>query len=74
MKQRKIILSIQYQKKCNYLIHNEKSYINYFIPYKPKKKILSPFIEFNQKKNNNHISKKNNIFIYKINNNNFIPF
>ena len=34
IKQRKIILSIQYQKKLNYLIQNEKGYINSFIPYK----------------------------------------
>ena len=75
IKQRKIILSIQYQKKLNYLIHNEKGYINSFIPYKPKKQKEYPLIEFNQPiKQINQISinnsKNNNIFIWKINNNN----
>ena len=76
IKQKKIILSIQYQKKLNYLIHNEKGYINSFIPYKPKKQNKYPFIEFIQKikQINSNNPKNNNIFISKINNNNFIPF
>ena len=37
IKQRKIILSIQYDKKLNYLIHFEKGDEHLFIPYDAKK-------------------------------------
>ena len=70
LKQKKIILSIHYQKRFNYVVHNKNGYINSFIPYKPKKESIYPFIEFYLKMNND--SKNNNIFIWKTNNLNHI--
>ena len=79
IKQKKIILSIQYQKKLNYLIYNEKGYINSFIPYKSKRQKEYPFIEFNKqikqiKQININNSNDNNYFVWKKDNDNFSPF
>ena len=42
IKKRKIILSIQYEKRLNYLIHSDKGNLNSFISYIAKK-ILKPY-------------------------------
>ena len=60
IKQRKIILSIQYDKKLNYLIHSEKGNENLFIPYNSSKN-LKPFnLEINQNLNLKKIDILNN--------------
>ena len=58
IKQRKLILSIQYQKKINCLIHYDKGDLNYLVPFKAKKNI-NPYMTLNQQIKNN--IKKNEI-------------
>ena len=73
IKKRKIILSIQYEKRLNYLIHSDKGDLNSFISYIAKK-TLKPYKKkpFSNKNNFNPIHKNEDIlFINK--NNSFIP-
>ena len=67
IKQRKLILSIQYEKKLNYLIHYEKGDVNYFIPFNAKKNLF-PYTNINHPINNN---KNENINLCLKENNNF---
>ena len=67
IKQRKLILSIQYEKKLNYLIHYEKGDVNYFIPFNAKKNLF-PYTNINHAINNN---KNENINLCLKENNNF---
>ena len=46
IKQRKIILSIQYEKNLNYLLNLEKDDVNNYIPFQAKKS-LNPYKSFN---------------------------
>ena len=59
IKQKKIILSINYSKKLNYLIHHEKGEMKFFIPFGAKKS-LNPYK--NIKKKNLLVLNKNNSF------------
>ena len=52
IKQRKLILSIQYQKKINCLIHFDKGNFNCLIPFKAKKNV-NPYTTLNQQIKNN---------------------
>ena len=65
IKKRKIILSIQYDKKLHYLIHFENEFENLFIPYGASKS-LNPYKILNLKINN-HL-KKNEILNFNSNN------
>ena len=67
IKQRKIILSINYNKKLKYLIYNEKKeIINSFIPFHPKK-VKAPYKNLEII----HNLKKNEVFNSKENYNNY---
>ena len=57
IKQKKIILSIKYSKKLNYLIHNERGEMKFFIPFGAKKS-LNPYKSL-KKKNLLEINKNN---------------
>lgn len=68
LKQKKIILSIKYTKKLNYLMHCEKDDFKSFLPFSPIK-CLNSYKSSNQqinayKKNENIYLKKNNSFVY----------
>ena len=73
IKKRKIILSIQYEKRLNYLIHSDKGNLNSFISYiakktlKPYKKKISP----KQNKLSSIHKKEDTLYISE--NNSFIP-
>jgi len=78
LKERKIIISIQYEKKLNYLAHTDKGDINNFIPFIARK-INLKCIKNTYAKNNNS-SNYNNYYTHKKNeiiclnkNNSFIP-
>ena len=73
IKKRKIILSIQYEKRLNYLIHSDKGNLNSFISYIAKK-TLKPYKKKISSKQNklSSIHKKEDI-LYISKNNSFIP-
>jgi hypothetical protein len=78
LKERKIIFSIQYEKKLFYLAHSDKGDINSFIPFIARKKNL-PYLKYTYTKHNNS-SINNNYYFHKKNelmtlnkNNSFIP-
>jgi hypothetical protein len=79
LKERKIIFSIQYEKKLYYLVHTDKGDINNFIPFIAKKKIV-PYIKNTYTKLNISSSNINNYSLQKKSelmslnkNNSFIP-
>ena len=63
IRQKKIILSIEYDKKLGYNSFDDKGKENNFIPYEAKKSILSK----------NNMYKRNSIFMFNRNNNNILP-
>jgi hypothetical protein len=60
--QKRIILSIQYQKRLNYLLHSDKGVFNAFLPYVAKKSMIP------QKKNTTQYNSKYNKLILNKNN------
>ena len=50
IKQKKIILSIKYTKKLNFLMHSEKGEFKFFLPFSPIK-CLNPYKNNNQQIN-----------------------
>ena len=65
MKQKKIILSIQYTKKLNYLMHCEKGDLKSFLPFSPIK-CLNPY-KSNNNPQINTFKKSENVYLKKIN-------
>jgi len=73
IKKRKIILSIQYEKRLNYLIHSDKGDLNSFISYIAKKTLKPYKKSFISKQNKlSAINKKEDILCIS-KNNSFIP-
>lgn len=60
--QKRIILSIQYQKRLNYLLHNDKGDFNSYLPYIAKKSLIP------RKKNTTQYNSKYNKLILNKNN------
>jgi len=80
LKERKIIFSIQYEKKLNFLVHSEKGDINSFIPFIAKKKnftnlknAYAKYYNSSSNYNNNYLTHKKNDLICLNKNNSFIP-
>ena len=72
LKQRKIILSVQYEKNLNYLINYEKDNGAFFIPFKAKKS-LHPY-SYKSLQIYNNIKLNENLNIKANNNNSFTNF
>lgn len=65
IKQRKLILSIQYEKSLNYFVNFGKENSNYFVPVQPRKS-LNPYKVLNQQfniklKKNDNVTNLNNL-------------
>ena len=77
LKERKIIFSIQYEKKLYYLVHTDKGDINNFIPFIARKKnlksIKNTYTNNNNSNCNNYHTQKRNEIICLNKNNSFIP-
>jgi hypothetical protein len=77
LKERKIIFSIQYEKKLYYLVHTDKGDINNFIPFVARKKnlksIKNTYTNNNNSNCNNYHTQKRNEIICLNKNNSFIP-
>ena len=66
IKQRKLIISIQYEKNLNYLVNFGKENSNYFVPVNPRKS-LNPYKTINHQHNFNPKKNDNSTYLPNLN-------